>query len=350
MEPHLVTSEELPLCLTWARDLIYGEAPAEEYIAGTWNRDGKDILLRIRFYDRRQKREHISIYEVRGERGWGEEFLIFEKPADFSYPPSGAAILRHLEGIVVFPATLRLQWAAREGLVVVAAASIEEGANPNEKDRLGELPLDALAAAARKAAGAAIESLRLLATRGGGDEEAFVRSLASLAGLHEIRSCLLAAGAKAHGPFRQMVRDGNFEEAQAEFDEGVQIDTITPNGTTLLIERILHRDEAAVAWLLDHGADPNWDGRRKLPVHFARTCPHINPQDSHFLVITPFSTACIAGFPEGIDLLVKAGSKFGWPDFVESYEIFDEQFFPDWVKARLQAHQPPPSDSSNDSR
>ena len=344
MEPHLVTSEELPLCLTWARDHIHGEAPAEEYIAGTWGRDNEDVLLRIRFYDCRRKREHVSIYEVRGERGWGEEFLIFEKPADFSYPPSGAAILRHLEGIVVFPATLRLQWAAREGLVVVAAAAIAEGANPNELDSKGELPLDALAIAASKAAGELLESFRMFATRDGGDEEAFVQTLAALADLHEIRSRLLAAGAKNHGPFRQMVCAGDFEGAQAEFGKGIQIDAVTPNGTTLLIERILHRDEPAVAWLLGHGADPDWDGNRKLPAQFARTCPHINPQDSHFLVITPFSAACIAGFPEGIDLLVKAGSKFGHPEFVEAHEIFDEQFFPDWVKARLQAHQAPAGD------
>jgi len=343
METHLVTSEQHPLCLTWAHDYIHGEAPSEEYIAGKCNRKGEE-LLRIRFYDRRRKREYVSIYEVRAGQFEGEEFLIFEKPADFSYPPSGTAILRHLEGIVVFPATLRLQWAARDGLVVVAAAAIAEGANPNELDCKGELPLDALATAVRKAAGELLESFRLLATRDGGDKEDFVRTLAVLADLHEIRSRLLAAGAKDHGPFRQMVRDGNFEGAQAEFDKGVQIDAVTPNGTTLLIERILHRDAPATAWLLDHGADPDWDARRTLPVHFARSCPHINPDDSHFLVITPFSAACIAGFPEGIDLLLKAGSKFGWPEFVESYEIFDEQFFPKWVKARLQAHQIPPPD------
>ena len=343
MKTHLIAPEQLPLCLTSARDHIHGEAPAEEYIAGTCNRNGAE-LLRIRFYDRRRKREHISIYEVRAGEFRGEEFLIFEKPADFSYPPSGATILRHLEGIVVFPATLRLQWAARDGLVVVAAAAIAEGADPNELDSKGELPLDALATAARKAAGELLESFRLVATRDGGDEEAFVRRLASLADLHEIRSRLLAAGARDHGAFRQMVRAGDFEGAQAEFDKGIQIDAVTPNGTTLLIERILHRDAPAAAWLLDHGADPNWDGHRKLPVQFARTCPHLNPHDSHFLVMTPFSAACIAGFPEGIDLLVKAGSQFGHPEFVEAHEIFDEQFFPEWVKARLQAHQAPPTD------
>jgi len=344
METPLIDREEFPLCLTRAHDYIDGEAPSEEYIAGTWNRDGKEILLRIRFYDRRRKHPHVSIYEVREGYFCGEEFLIFEKPANYSYPPSGTEILRHLEGIVVFPATLRLQWAARDGLVVVAAAALGEGADPNELDSKRELPLDALATAVLKAAGAVLESFRLLATLDGGDEEAFVRTLAVLSDLQEIRSRLLAAGAKDHGPFRQMVRDGNFAEAQAEFDKGIQIDAVTPNGTTLLIERILHRDAPATAWLLEHGADPDWDGHRKLPVQFARTCPHINPHDTHFLVITPFSAACIAGFPEGIDLLLKAGSEFGCPEFVWAHEIFDEKFFPDWVKDRLQTHQPPPTD------
>ncbi|GEM_PF-5542288 len=71
--------------------------------------------LRIRFYDRRRKREHVSIYEVREGEFRGEEFLIFEKPADFSYPPSGTEILRHIDGVVVFPATLRLQWPIGNG-------------------------------------------------------------------------------------------------------------------------------------------------------------------------------------------------------------------------------------------
>ncbi len=298
--------------------------------------------IRIRFYDCRRKREHVSVYEVRAGQFRDEEFLIFEKPADFSYPPSGAEILRHLEGIVVFPATLRLQWAAREGLVDVATAAIAENGNPNELDSKGELPIDALATAVGKAAEKLLESFRQFATRAGGDEAAFTRHLAGLSDLQETRSKLLAAGAKDHGPFRQMVRDGNFIGAQAEIDKGVQIDAVTPNGTTLLIERILHRDAAAAAWLLDHGADPDWNGHRKLPVPFARTC-HLNPNDTHFLVITPFSAACIAGFPEGIDLLLRAGSKFGCPEFVEVHEIFGEHFFPAWVKARLQAYQVQPS-------
>ena len=347
METPLIAPQELPIRLTWTRDYLRGETPSEEYISGTWNRDGEEVLLRIRFYDCRRKQEYISIYEVRGERGWGEEFLIFAKSVNFAYPPAGVEILRQLAGIVEFPPTLRLQWAAREGLADVAAAAIADGANPNEKDRLDELPLDALAIAARKAADELLESFRQFATRDGGDEEAFVQSLASLANLHEIRSVLLRSGARDHGAFRKMVRGGDFEGAQAEFDKGIQIDAVTPNGTTLLIERILHRDAPATAWLLDHGANQDWDCDRKLPVQFARTCPHINPHDSHFLVITPFSAACIAGFPELIDLLLKAGSQFGHPEFVEAHEIFDEQFFPDWVKARLQAHQKPSSDSLN---
>ena len=333
MKAHSITPEELPIRLTWARDYLFGEAPSEEYIAGTWNRDGEDHLLRIRFYDRRRKRGHISIYEVREGPFDGEEALIFEKPATFAYPPGGSSILQSLSGIVEFPPTLRLQWAAREGLADVAAAAIAEGANPNELDRMGELPLDAVAMAARKAAEKLLGSFRRLAARDGGDEEAFARSLAGLAGLNEIRSLLLRAGARDHGPFRQRVRAGDFEGAQAEFDEGVQVDAVTPNGTTLLTERILHRDAPAAAWLLDHGADPDWEGRRKLSQELARACPHLNVEDSPFLVINPFSAACIAGFPEGIDLLVKAGSKFGHPEVMEVHEMLFG--LPAWVSARL---------------
>jgi hypothetical protein len=135
-------------------------------------------------------------------------------------------------------------------------------------DRKRELPLDVLATGTRKASEAIVESFRQFATCDGGNEEDFVRTLAMLADFHEIRTRLLAAGAKDHGPFRQMVRDGNFAGAQAEFDMGVHIDAVTPNGTTLLIERILHRDAPATAWLLEHGANPDWNGHRKLPVQF----------------------------------------------------------------------------------
>jgi len=339
METHPLASEELPICLTWAHDQIHGEAPAEEYIAGTWKRDGEDILLRIRFYDRRRKREHISIYEVRGDRGWGEEFLIFEKPAAFSYPPSATEILRHLEGIIGFPATLRLQWAARGGLVVVAAAALAEGANPNEMDGKGKLPLDALTTAAGKAAADLLESHRRLASRGGGDEKELIRTLAELSDLYEIRSLLLAAGAKDHGAFRKMVRDANFEGAQAEFDKGIQIDAVSPNGTTLLIERILHRDKPAVAWLLEHGANPDWNSHGKLPHSFRHACPYLRVEDSPLLALTPFSASCMAGFPEALDLLVGAGSSLGSPEVLSLYKIFADAAWPEWVLERIEAIQ-----------
>ena len=335
METYFISPKELPIRLTWTRDHLRGENPSEEYIAGMWSRDGADVLLRIRFYDCRQKREHISIYEVREGPHTGEEVLILEKPAAFSYPPAGSAILRQLAGIIEFPPALRLQWAAREGLSDVAAAAIEDGANPNEPDRQDELPLDAVAIASLIMAAELLESFRPFAMHDGGDEEAFVQCLASLADLHAIRSLLLRSGARDHWPFRQMVRTGDFEGAQAEFDKGVRIDAVTPTGTTLLTERILHRDAPAAAWLLEHGADPDWGVQRKLPQQLAHDYPHLNVEDSPMLVIDPFSAACIAGFPEGIDLLVKAGSKFGHPEVVKAYDIFGKPFFPDWVNSTL---------------
>lgn len=268
-----------------------------------------------------------------------EEFLIFEKPADFSYPPNAKSILRHLDGIVEFPPTLRLQWASRDGLAVVAADAIATGANPNELDKTGALPLDALAMAARKAAEGMLESFQQSASRGGAHGASYSRILSQLADLHEINFRLLAAGAKPHEAFRQMVRGGNFEAAESELKNGLSVDAVTPNGTTLIIERILHRDGPAVAWLLDHGANPDWDCHGRLPKALVRACPYLRVEDSPLLVLTPFSAACIAGFPEGIDLLVKAGSKLGYPHVLSLYKIFAAELWAAWVIERIETLQ-----------
>ena len=48
---------------------------------------------------------------------------------------------------------------------------------------------------------------------------------------------------------REPLRSGDFETAEAEIEAGAEIDALTLSRVPILVERMLHRDAACVAWL-----------------------------------------------------------------------------------------------------
>jgi len=130
--------------------------------------------------------------------------------------------------------------------------------------------------------------------------------LRQIATMHEIRQLLLEAGAIDQAPFRDAVRHGDWPTADRLLAEGGMLDARTLNRVPLLIERMLHKDEAAVRWLLAKGADSRWRFDRfpnVMPTMIVKATPELRDRFSSHLVLTPATAAIVADWPLGLQLL-----------------------------------------------
>lgn len=72
------------------------------------------------------------------------------------------------------------------------------------------------------------------------------------------RQLLRDAGAFEVADYMRAVRTHCFHEAEEFLAAGLPVDVLQGAGCTMLTERIFARDDIAVDWLLDNGADPNF--------------------------------------------------------------------------------------------
>jgi hypothetical protein len=222
--------------------------------------------------------------------------------------PSWGEVVEALHGMVEFPATDQLFWAIGEARMEAAAEAIDDGADVRATNASGLLPLDALAISF----GCRADAVRLIfVDQGrpkGAGEHLLADKLRDMDELAMIWIMLLNAGAVDQSGFRDAVRSGDFETAAAELAAGASIDAITLNRVPILVERMLHRDAAGVAWLLAAGANPDWEqpaGDAPVPVFISEAHPHLRGRPEEGFVLTPLSAAQLAEFPEGIELLAR---------------------------------------------
>ncbi len=249
-------------------------------------------------------RERNGCCLVCGE--WGEFQVAI--PGEDSVRPAWGEVVEALRDMIEFPATDRMFWAIGEARMEAAADAIEDGADVRATNASGLLPLDALAISF----GCRADAVRLIfgdqGRAQGGSEHQLADKLRDADELALIRHMLLNAGAIDQSAFRDAVRAGDFETAEAEVEAGASIDALTLNRVPILVERMLHRDAAGVAWLLAAGANPNWEqpeGAAPVPVFIAEAHPHLRERVGSDFALTPLSAAQLSEFPEGVELLAR---------------------------------------------
>lgn len=179
-------------------------------------------------------------------------------------------------------------------------------ADPNVANLDGLLPLDAI----NLALSARGDLLKWHQERQGAVKPDLETKLSDhlhqIATMHQIRQLLLKAGAIDQAPFRDAVRRGDWPNADRLLAEGGMLDARTLNRVPLLIERVLHRDEAAVRWLLAKGADSRWRFDRYpnvIPALLLNAKPELRDRFSSKLVLTPATAAIVADWPLGLQIL-----------------------------------------------
>jgi hypothetical protein len=191
-------------------------------------------------------------------------------------------------------------WAIGEADLDLAVEALDDGADVHATNYRGLLPLDALAISL----GCRADVIRLTFSRQaeprGGSEGRLADILRELDALALMRLALLQAGAVDQSAFRDAVRTGDFGRAGAELEAGASVNAITLNRLPLLVERILHRDEPGVAWLLGAGADRMWHppvGEVPRPVFLFEALPDLPKKLVPGLVLSPQTAAQVVGFP-----------------------------------------------------
>ena len=103
------------------------------------------------------------------------------------------------------------------------------------------------------------------------------------------RQLLREAGAFEVADYMRAVRGHCFREAEELLSAGLPVDVLQGAGCTMLSERILARDDLAVEWLLDNGANPNF-----------RPHPHAGMTGNPVDVIEPVAHVCRQEHPRQI--------------------------------------------------
>lgn len=219
--------------------------------------------------------------------------------------------VEHLRDRVQFYPGDLLDWAIGCADPDLAAEALEQGADPNEPNAYGLLPLDALTISAGCRANAMQLLFESQGCQGATNEASLADKLQDLCALEMIRLSLLTTGSIDQTPFREAVRENDLQTAGEELGAGARVDALTLNRVPLLVERIQHQDEAGVRFLLEHGADPLWrnpvGGKLSIPVHIAAKNRLLRKRCGHGFTLTPATAAVLVQWEAGYHLLTEAG-------------------------------------------
>ncbi len=147
-----------------------------------------------------------------------------------------------------------------------------------------------------------------------------------------IREILSEAGAQDFAPFRNALKNGNFDLAKSHLLKEIPLDAQAPDGLTPLLAAIFRKDLACLRWLIHQGADcsvhaniQDWLGIEP-PESFSAMWNNRSNISAH-------AAACAANSPEAFHILLnEAAYHFSNEDY---QEIMKHKDAPEWAKNAL---------------